>query len=173
MKEEHFTKVYIKSGELPENAGWYMCFMNNSEFAGLDYYNGLKFDHDYVHSWLKPFSPKQEISIIDIKKIKQNALDYHKKSFNYIESFEKAFKDAFEKGVDVGIEETIECVVFKEEDNKMLSEKIKDLLEKLKKEAVAFAEWLRLNRYREYYCVDFSTSELYDKFKEKTSCTKI
>ena len=116
---------------------------------------------------------KEGISIIDIKKIKQNALDYHRQSFNYIESFSKAFEEAFEKGVDAGIEETIECAVFQEEDNKMLSDKIKNLLEKSKKEAVAFAEWLRLNRYREDYCIVLNTSELYDKFKEKTLCTKI
>ena len=161
MKEEHFTKVYIKSGELPENAGWYTCFMNNSEFAGLNYYNGLKFDHDYVHSWLKLYYPKEKIGLFDIKKIKQNALDYYRQNLNYRENVE----EAFEKGVDAGIEETIECVVFKEEENKMLSEKIKDLLEISKKEAIAFAEWSRLNRYSEDYCIVLNTSELYDKFK--------
>ena len=116
---------------------------------------------------------KEELSIIDIKKIKQNALDYHRQNFNYIESFSKAFEEAFEKGVEAGIEEILEYAVFKEEDNKVLSNKIKDLLEKSKKEAVAFVEWLRLNRYREDYCIVLNTSELYDKFKEKTLCTKI
>ena len=112
---------------------------------------------------------KEGISIIDIKKIKQNALDYHRQNLNYRENIE----EAFEKGVDAGIEETIECAVFQEEDNKMLSNKIKDLLEKSKKEAIEFAEWLKINRYKEDYCIVLNTSELYDKFKEKTSCTKI
>ena len=179
--QEHFVKVYLTNGILPTDEGLYDT--DRGELFYFDYNNWHHpINRKVSPNWyLKPYSPKEKISIIDTQKIKQNALDYHRQNLNYRENVE----EAFEKGVDAGIEETLEKMdkelqkqiiinLFQCDEINNICEKLKEeqyqlaFIDKvLKEKAIEFAEWLRINRYSEDYCIDLSTLELYDKFKKE------